>query len=112
MKVSEVYVQVDVILNLLEIAEKILVSGMILTNDELMQVIGKPVLNIFPDIVDTYDHLQVEDKKEQMDFWCGQMNRVIDALSGNDRFFLLDVLLYETRESLLQYKRQVEICQI
>lgn len=88
--------------------EEVLVSGVDIDKQKIVNSVGMGVLWLFPEIVDSYESPLLADYKDQVEYWVSQMDRVVKALEGDDKFFLIDVLIKETKENLLEYQKLIK----
>lgn len=76
--------------------------------DVLMQNLP-PLLNyVFPNIVQSYLCDELAESRGDMEYWVQQLERIIYAMQGKDRFALFDILYCETKENLLFYLDMVK----
>ena len=76
--------------------------------DLLMPEFSTLLMETFPVIVESYLRPDFAEVKEDMYYWTSQLERMIQTIRGEDRFLLIDVLHYETRENLLLYQKMIE----
>ena len=80
-------------------------------NVDIMTVLG-PLMDrlsvTLPKIVECYDRPEMAEYKEDQQYWPGQLTRLIDALSGGDRFMSIDVLKFETSANLTEFQRIIK----
>lgn len=99
---------VDCAVECLEMLEELLVSGIDIDKQQIANSVSSGVLWIFPEIVDSYELPLLIEYKGQVEYWVTQMDRVVKALEGDDRFLLIDVLIKETKENLLEYQKLIK----
>lgn len=69
--------------------------------DELYQSFLIQMQEIFPMIIQYYTRPDMKELQHELQEWSGQLARIMDAIKGEDLFFLIDVLKFETKENLL-----------
>ncbi len=74
----------------------------------LLSVLAEHLKKVFPGIVESYERKELSDKKEEQEYWVGQLGRITTALSGEDRFLAIDILYYETRANLSDYVQMIK----
>lgn len=99
----KLYIAIEV----LESLESILISGILISKDTLKKALGNGVLGMIPDLIENLD-LSNEEEYEEAMYWEKQFERILSAIEGDDSFFLLDVLMNETKISLIQYRDKNE----
>lgn len=87
----------------IDMLSALLISGALLSKEELLQTSASVILPVFPDIVDSYESNELREHVEEALCWESQLERLISALEGADSFFIIDVMRYETKENLLLY---------
>lgn len=87
----------------IDMLSALLISGAMVSKDELLQTSASAILPVFPDIVDTYEMDELKGKADEVSCWGDQLERLISALEGEDAFYMIDVLKYETKENLLLF---------
>ena len=65
------------------------------------------MLNTFPRIISAYTLPEFEEVKQDMQYWTGQVKRILEALESRDHFLLIDVLKFETMENLEIFKEMI-----
>lgn len=103
MEIQEIENQVNQAIGIIEVLEELLISGLSVKKEEILRVLGNGVLNVFPDIVDSYDCDKLIEYRSQVEYWDNQWNRIQEAIEREDRFYLIDVLSYETKDNFLEY---------
>ncbi len=74
----------------------------------LLSVLAEHLNKVFPGIVASYEQMELADKREEQEYWIGQLERITTALSGEDRFLAIDILYHETRVNLLEYVQMIK----
>lgn len=62
---------------------------------------------IFPKIIMSYSTPELKDYAEDATYWTEQLMRIVETLADTDRFKILDVLYYETRGNLINYRNLI-----
>lgn len=70
---------------------------------ELSELLGV----IFPLIISSYTKPQLQDVAADALYWSEQLGKIVGVLEEEDRFKIIDVLYYETRENLMNYQRMI-----
>lgn len=104
---NTIVVNIDVVIKVIDLLIELLISGARAEKDELLNYAATGIINVFPQIVESYMKPEMESVREDMQYWVNQMERIITALSGKDRFLMIDVLKYETKENLILYKNMI-----
>lgn len=76
--------------------------------DKLYQLFVAQIQEIFPMIMQYYMRPEMQGMEEELQEWSGQLSRIMDALKGDDLFFLVDVLRFEMKENLLYLYNKIE----
>lgn len=103
MEIQEIENQVNQAIGVIEVLEELLISGLSVKKEEILRVLANGVLNVFPNIVDSYDYDELIEYRSQVEYWENQCNRIQEAIEREDRFYLIDVLSYETKDSFSEY---------
>lgn len=98
---------IEVVIKEIDLLIELLISGAKAEKEELLSYAAAGIITIFPQIVESYMKPELESVKGDMQYWVDQMDRIISALSGKDRFLMIDVLKYETKENLILYKNMI-----
>ncbi|MEG1847127.1 MAG: hypothetical protein RRX92_05785 [Lachnospiraceae bacterium] len=80
--------------------------------ERLMPVFINLLQAVIPIIISSYELPQLQDEAEDMTYWQGQMERIMEALEREDWFAMIDVLHYETKENLMLYLDRMEKMEI
>ena len=67
---------------------------------QLMEQIGV----VFPAIVDSYQLKELEAVQGDYTYWVDELNRIAEIISCDDKFLILDILNFETKDNLLRYE--------
>lgn len=78
----------------------------------IMPVFTELLMEVVPIIIDSYELPQLEEVAEDAIYWQGQVERIMNALEGEDWFAMVDVLHFETKENLMTYKQMIEKAEI
>lgn len=63
------------------------------------------LVKVIPQIVLSYTDSKMAAYVDDMSAWNDQFKRVMEAISGKDKFKIIDILYFELRENLIEYKR-------
>lgn len=99
-KIEEIVLVID------EICTLLIMNDTIEANRKMPEF-SALLMETFPKIVESYLEPEFADVREDMNYWTQQLERMIQVIQGKDRFLLIDVLHYETRENLLLYKKMI-----
>lgn len=100
--------EIDTIIELINMLAEVIATGVTVSKEELIQTVGTSILQVFPEIVDSYESEELQAYREEIDYWSSQLDRLMNALQGDDLFCLYDVLVMETRESLKEYRFRID----
>lgn len=103
MNVEKIEKQVNQAIGVIEVLEELLISGISVEKEKLLHILVNGVLSVFPDIVDSYAYDVLAEYRNQIEYWENQWNRIQEAIEREDRFYLIDVLSYETKDSFSEY---------
>ena len=67
---------------------------------KLMEQIGV----VFPEIVDSYQFEELAAVQGDYAYWVDELNRIAEIISCDDKFLILDILNFETKDNLLRYE--------
>lgn len=76
--------------------------------DRLYQLFIMQIQEIFPLIMQYYMRPEMKGLESELQEWSGQLARITDAIKGEDLFFLVDVLNFETKENLRYLYNKIE----
>ncbi len=65
------------------------------------------MIAIFPSIISIYSKEEMADVRGDALYWPGQLERIIKALEGHDRFETVDVLYNETYPNLVELREML-----
>lgn len=69
-------------------------------------------VSVFPQIILSYSEESLLKYADDVKYWPGLLNKIIEALRDVDRYKIIDVLYFETKQSLLEYQnllRELEL---
>lgn len=87
------------------------VNGIVSTKGmfaEQASVFLQKCLDIFPNIIRSYAEDSMLDYAGDVEYWTSLLNRIIQALQNIDRYKIVDVLYFEAKPSILEYKALLE----
>lgn len=73
-----------------------------------ISVIATNLLNLFPEMLKIYQKLEINHRTYDITYWPKQLERIIQTNEKQDIFSLIDILYFETRESLLLFMEDVK----
>ncbi len=88
-------------------------TGYLLTNqmvryNDTMKELSDLVSLVFPTVIASYSKPELHDFLGDAMYWSSQLNKIVNVLGETDRFKIADVLYFETRENLKNYKTLIE----
>ena len=75
--------------------------------NEAMKELSELIGVIFPIIISSYTKPKLQDVAGDALYWSEQLGKIVSVLEEEDRFKIIDVLYYETRENLINYERMI-----
>lgn len=76
--------------------------------DTLVPLMNQQLQSVIPRIAASYMREELQEQREDIQYWIQQMERVIQALSDSDLFALVDILHYELQENLKLYCEMIK----
>lgn len=64
--------------------------------------------DVVPKVIESYDRKELENVREDKEYWLSQLDRIVDALNSDDDLFKIDVLFYETAENMKLYLNMIK----
>ncbi len=94
------------ILHLEDMAANLMLNHM---NDYGMQIpeLYRLIGLTFPTIVESYSGAELKAVADDALYWSSQLDRILGAIDGKDKFVKLDVLYQETRTNLIGYYEMI-----
>ncbi|MDO4189847.1 MAG: hypothetical protein Q4D29_12760 [Lachnospiraceae bacterium] len=65
-------------------------------------------LEIFPGIIRSYSDDRLLRYSGDIEYWSNLLNKIIQTFKETDRYKIIDVLYFETKQSILEYKDLLE----
>lgn len=87
------------------------VNGIVSTKGmfaEQASVFLQKCLEIFPNIIRSYAEDSLLEYSSDVTYWTGLLNKIIQALQNIDRYKIIDVLYFEVKPSVMEYKALLE----
>jgi len=100
------YIDTDLIDKMIDEIDKI-VDGILSKNgafSEYLPPFTESLVKVIPQIVVSYTDPKMAAYVEDVSAWNDQFKRVMDAISGTDKFKIMDILYFELKENLIEYK--------
>lgn len=94
----------DRLINLLEETCLALADNDLTKYTELGVKLNECIWNVLPTIIASYSDPRMGDIAGDALYWPVQTEKIITALLGKDFFYIVDVLYFETRAKLIEYK--------
>ena len=60
---------------------------------------------VLNEMIQVYQDKGIDNFTQEIEYWGGQVGRITDAIESEDFFRIIDVLYFETRENLEQFKK-------
>ncbi len=76
--------------------------------NESMKELSELLGNVLPLIISSYAKPELKDVSRDVLYWSEQLGKIVSVLEEEDRFKMIDILYYETRENLINYERLIE----
>jgi hypothetical protein len=105
---NELVIKIDV---LTEVINNLVIS--IQEEDEkaekkYLPMFTESMLTTIPAVISAYTRPEFVKVQQDMQYWTGQIKRIMEALTSKDRFLIVDVLKFETVENLLIFREMIK----
>ena len=104
---SELIQNINRIQNTIVIITQLLMSGKTAEPIRLLPSLTQMLSEVMPKMIQKYQELGIENHLENIEYWRKQIERITVAIEGDDYFRLIDVLYFETRENLEEFKKMI-----
>lgn len=94
--------------NLIQTIDKIvmlILQGKIVAPKKLLPELMNQVGKVFPEIIQSYSQPEFSDVSNDYEYFINQLNRIAEIITCEDKFLTIDVLNFETKVSLINYKK-------
>lgn len=105
---KQLLLEIDILIKVIDSYTLILLGRDKIELINLLAALSDNLKKVFPGIVESYERKELAERKEEQEYWVGQLERITTALSGEDRFLAIDILYYETKANLLEYVQMIE----
>jgi hypothetical protein len=93
--------------NLIQIIDEIVIlilQGKIAAPKKLLPELMNQVGKVFPEIIMSYAQPEFSAVSNDYEYWKNQLNRIAEIITCEDQFLIIDILNFETKDSLTTYK--------
>lgn len=96
------------LIGLLRLLTEYLLNNEMRQFNETMKELSELLSFVFPLIISSYAKPELKDVAGDVLYWSEQLGKIVCVLEEEDRFQIIDILYYETRENLINYQRLIE----
>lgn len=104
---NELKQNINKIQNMIVIITQLLMSGKTAEPIQLLPSLTQLFSETMPMMIRIYQEMGLESHLEEVEYWGSQLERITLAIEGDDYFRLIDVLYFETRENLEEFKKMI-----
>ena len=101
---SELNDEINALIEIIIKIEKLILSGKDVASRQLYPSMMNQIGVVFPKIVQAYMNSALEEFKGEYSYWINQLKRIEQAITSEDKFLVLDVLVYETKDNLILFR--------
>lgn len=101
----------DLICILEKMVKYLLENEMSEYNDSIRDL-SKLLSETIPVIISSYSRPELKEVASDAVYWSNQLAKIVEVMESKDRFKILDVLYYETRNNLISYKEMIQDLEI
>lgn len=98
----------DELIELLETMTTHLMKNEMDKYEENISGLSRLLKMCFPQIIISYSDPALRSVAEDATYWSGQLGRIIETISADDKFAKIDVLYQETRVNLISYREMIK----
>lgn len=96
--------KIDNLINLIDTLTKAILDNDMQAYAEHANALYEKLWVVFPYIIQSYSQPEMSEYAMDAFFWPQQLERIINGLNAKDVYAIVDILYYETRGKLLEYK--------
>lgn len=101
---SELNDEIDALVEIITKIEKLILSGMDVAPKQLYPSMMSQIGIVFPKIVGAYMEPALEEIRGEYSYWINQLESIEQAITSEDKFLVLDILVYETKNNLILFR--------
>ena len=105
--ITEIYVEIPSLIKSIDDVA----AGIVSVDGKYAEQAGtflQKTLELFPKIIRSYSYDQLISYASDVVYWKELLNKIIQAFNSVDRYKMVDVLYFEAKQSILEYKTLLE----
>ena len=96
--------EIDVLVEIITQIEKLILTGKEVASKQLYPSLMNQIGIVFPRIVQAYMLPEYSQVMTEYTYWINQLERIEQAILSEDKFLVLDILVYETKNNLILFR--------